>query len=86
MRDLIASLSRRVRPPALPGARVLKAGGLTAFTMQSHDGEAMVVGEDRRLAHAEGWLRQRLVEAGLTPIVVERASTRQDRGAPVTGF
>jgi predicted TPR repeat methyltransferase len=67
-------------------ARVLEPGGLFAFTVQSHDGEGVVVGEDRRFAHAEGWLRERLTEAGLTPVLVEPASTRQDRGTPVPGL
>ncbi len=67
-------------------ARVLEPDGLLAFTVQSHDGEGVVVGDDRRFAHAEGWLRERLIEAGLTPVLVEPASTRQDRGAPVPGL
>ena len=67
-------------------ARVLEPGGLLAFTVQTHSGEGVVVGEDRRFAHAESWLRQRLVEAGLTPILIEPASTRQDRGVAVPGL
>lgn len=67
-------------------ARVLAPNGLFAFTAQSHQGEGVIVGEDRRFAHAEGWLRQRLEEAGLVPIRVEPASIRQDRGAPVPGL
>ena len=73
-------------PCFLQSARVLEPGGLLAFTVQSHDGEGVVVGEDRRFAHAESWLRQRLGEAGLTPLLLEPASTRQDRGAPVPGL
>jgi len=67
-------------------ARVLEPGGFLAFTVQTHPGEGVVVGEDRRFAHAEGWLRQRLGEAGLNPLLVEPASTRQDRGVPVPGL
>ena len=67
-------------------ARVLEPDGLLAFTVQSHDGDGVVVGDDRRFAHAESWLRERLTEAGLTPVFVEPASTRQDRGAPVPGL
>lgn len=67
-------------------ARVLEQGGLLAFTVQSHDGEGVVVGADRRFAHAEGWLRQRLSEAGLVPVSLEPASTRQDRDVPVAGL
>ena len=67
-------------------ARVLEPGGLLAFTVQSHDGEGVVVGQDRRFAHAEGWLRQKLGEADFAPVIVEPASTRQDRGMPVPGL
>ncbi|AMJ63261.1 class I SAM-dependent DNA methyltransferase [Bosea sp. PAMC 26642] len=67
-------------------ARVLVRGGLLAFTVQSHKGEGVVVGADRRFAHAEGWLRQRLREAGIRPVLMEPASTRQDRGAAVPGL
>lgn len=67
-------------------ARVLEPGGLLAFTVQTHPGEGVVVGEDRRFAHAESRLQERLMEAGLTPILTEAASTRQDRGAPVPGL
>jgi predicted TPR repeat methyltransferase len=66
--------------------RVLEPGGLLAFTVQTHEGEGVVVGADRRFAHGEGWLRQRLGEAGLTALLVEPASTRQDRGLPVPGL
>ena len=67
-------------------ARVLKRGGLFAFTVQGHGGEGVVVGADRRFAHAEGWLRRRLKEAGLSPLALEPASTRQDRGEAVPGL
>ena len=67
-------------------ARVLKPGGLLAFTVQSHAGEGVIVGADRRFAHAEGWLRDRLAEARLKPLLVEAASTRQDRGVAVPGL
>jgi predicted TPR repeat methyltransferase len=73
-------------PAFAQSARVLKRDGIFAFTAQSHDGEGVVVGADRRFAHAEGWLRQRLGEAGLQPMLLEPASARQDRGAPVPGL
>jgi predicted TPR repeat methyltransferase len=67
-------------------ARVLKPGGLLAFTVQSHDGEGIAVGQDRRFAHAEAWLRDKLDEAGLRPVLMELQSTRIDRGRPVPGL
>ncbi|MGO4667140.1 methyltransferase [Bosea sp. 2YAB26] len=67
-------------------ARVLTATGLVAFTVQDHDGEDVIVGEDRRFAHGERWLRRQLSEARLTPLLLEAASTRKDRGKPVPGL
>ncbi|KRE24246.1 hypothetical protein ASE66_03105 [Bosea sp. Root483D1] len=67
-------------------ARVLKAGGLLAFTVQNHEGEGVAVGQDRRFVHAERWLREKLGEARLEPVLVEPQSTRIDRGQPVPGL
>jgi predicted TPR repeat methyltransferase len=73
-------------PAFAQSARVLRRGGLFAFTVQSHGGDGVVVGPDRRFAHAEGWLRERLARARLVPKLVEPVSTRQDRGEAVPGL
>lgn len=73
-------------PAFAQSARVLKRSGLLAFTVQSHDGDGVIVGEDRRFAHAELWLRQKLSETRLLPVRIEEASTRQDRDRPVPGL
>jgi predicted TPR repeat methyltransferase len=73
-------------PAFVQSARVLEPGGLFAFTVQSHGGHGVVVGADRRFAHAEEWLRERLARARLVPLRVEAASTRQDRGVAVPGL
>jgi predicted TPR repeat methyltransferase len=75
-----------LRPAFAQTSRVLKRGGLFAFTVQSHDGEGVVVGADRRFAHGEAWLRQRLAETGLRIVALEPASTRQDRDIAVQGL
>jgi predicted TPR repeat methyltransferase len=67
-------------------ARVLKPGGTLAFTVQSHDGEGITVGTDRRFAHSEGWIREKLDEASLTPSHLRAQSIRRDRGQPVPGL
>ncbi len=73
-------------PAFAQSARVLSRGGLFAFTVQSHEGEGVVVGADRRFAHAETWLQLRLEAAGFTVLATEAVSTRQDRGAAVPGL
>jgi predicted TPR repeat methyltransferase len=75
-----------LRPAFAQAARVLTRDGLLVFTVQSHAGEGVVVGQDRRFAHAEGWLRQRLAETGLDIVLLEAVSTRQDRGVAVPGL
>lgn len=66
-------------------ARALAPGGLFAFTVQ-HAAEApagFVIGEDRRFAYAEPYLRTQAAAAGLTVSLMEPTSTRRDRGADV---
>ncbi|WP_230531322.1 class I SAM-dependent DNA methyltransferase [Microvirga roseola] len=66
--------------------RVLKPGGLFVFTVQSHPGDGVVLGHDARYAHSETCLRELAETVGFTILVFERASIREDRGAPVPGF
>lgn len=73
-------------PAFAQSARVLAGGGLLAFTVQDHHGEGVIVGADRRFAHAEAYLRDALLAAGLAPLGIEAASTRVDRGLPVAGL
>lgn len=73
-------------PAFWQSARVLKPGGLIAFTVQSHDGEGVAIGQDRRFAHGEDWLREQLGTAGLRAVLVEAYSARQEGGAAVPGL
>ncbi|MBA1156052.1 class I SAM-dependent DNA methyltransferase [Microvirga mediterraneensis] len=66
--------------------RVLKPEGFFAFTVQAHEGEGYILGDDARYAHGEPYLRQLADSVGFTPVVFERVSTREDRGVPVPGF
>ncbi|WP_243375490.1 class I SAM-dependent DNA methyltransferase [Microvirga solisilvae] len=66
--------------------RVLKREGLFAFTVQAHEGDGFVLGDDARYAHGESYLRKLAEENGLTVVILERVSTREDRGVPVPGF
>lgn len=67
-------------------ARALAPGGLFALTVQSHAGEAVLLGEDGRYAHSEAYLRVLAAQAGLQVALCEAASTRQDRGVDVPGL
>jgi predicted TPR repeat methyltransferase len=67
-------------------ARVLKPGGLFAFTAQSHTGHGFELGVDARFSHSGEYLRTVADEAGLTIAHLASVSTRQDRGFDVPGY
>jgi predicted TPR repeat methyltransferase len=66
--------------------RVLKREGLFAFTVQAHEGAGFMLGKDARYAHSETYLHDLAERVGLTVVIFERVSTREDRGVPVPGF
>lgn len=66
--------------------RVLKPGGLFAFTVQAHQGDGVVLGMDARYAHGEAMLSRLAASVGFETVLFEEASTREDRGRPVPGY
>jgi predicted TPR repeat methyltransferase len=89
--DLVVAADVFVYMAALDAAfreahRVLKREGLFAFTVQAHEGEGFILGNDARYAHSEAYVRNLAETVGFTVVIVERVSTREDRGVPVPGF
>jgi len=89
--DLVLAADVFVYMAALDAAfreayRVLKREGIFAFTVQAHEGEGFILGEDARYAHSEAYLRELAETVGFTLVIIERVSTREDRGVPVPGF
>ncbi len=89
--DLVVAADVFVYMAALDGVfrgaqRVLGREGLFAFTVQAHEGEGFILGEDARYAHGEAYLRELAEAAGFMVAIFERVSTREDRGVPVPGF
>ncbi len=89
--DLVVAADVFVYMAALDAAfreahRVLKREGLFAFTVQAHEGDGFILGEDARYAHGEAYLRELADAVGFTMVIFERVSTREDRGVPVPGF
>src|SRR5665647_2802148 len=64
-------------------ARVLASGGLFAFTVESHAGEGVVLGEGLRYAYGASRVRSLIAAAGLTLDRMEPASSRTESGAQV---
>ncbi|MCJ2019102.1 MULTISPECIES: methyltransferase domain-containing protein [unclassified Methylobacterium] len=73
--------------PVLAGiGRVLRPGGLAAFTVQSHDdGSGAVLGADGRYAHADAHIAEASAAAGLSTLTLRPAGVRREAGLPVPG-
>jgi predicted TPR repeat methyltransferase len=67
-------------------ARVLAPGGLFAFTVESDDRPGVHLQGSLRYAHGIDHVRDALNAAGLELKVLEAASTRTEKGMPVSGL
>ncbi|GJE47847.1 2-methoxy-6-polyprenyl-1,4-benzoquinol methylase, mitochondrial [Methylobacterium tardum] len=65
--------------------RVLRPGGLAAFTVQSHDGTGAALGPDGRYAHADAHVAAAAAGAGLAILALRPADVRREAGRPVPG-
>ncbi|HEV7635818.1 MAG TPA: methyltransferase domain-containing protein [Bradyrhizobium sp.] len=75
-----------IAPLLREAARVLTAGGLIAFTVETHGGEGVILGEGLRYAHGAGYVRAALGEAGLALSRLDDLSARNEDNAPVPGL
>jgi predicted TPR repeat methyltransferase len=66
--------------------RVLVTGGLLAFTVETHKGEGVILGEGLRYAHGAGHVRASISDAGLTLSRCEDLSARNEDNVPVPGL
>jgi predicted TPR repeat methyltransferase len=73
-------------PVFAEAARVLAAGGLLAFTTETHDAEGVVIGHGLRYAHAAAYVRATVKSAGLTLPLLEDRSARNEDNTPVPGL
>jgi predicted TPR repeat methyltransferase len=66
--------------------RVLVAGGVLAFTLETHGGDGVVIGEGLRYAHGAAYVRASLQAAGLKLSQFEELSARNEDNVPVPGL
>jgi predicted TPR repeat methyltransferase len=66
--------------------RVLVRGGLLAFTVETHGGDGVVLGEGLRYAHGTPYVRAAIEAAGLTLSRLEDLSARNEDNTPVPGL
>ncbi len=67
-------------------ARVLDDGGLFAFTVETHEGNGVLLRETMRYAHGEDHVRAALADAGLDVVSLTAASSRREKSIPVPGL
>jgi predicted TPR repeat methyltransferase len=66
--------------------RVLAAGGLLAFTVETHGGDGVILGEGLRYAHGANYVRAAIGDAGLALSQLDALSARNEDNAPVPGL
>jgi predicted TPR repeat methyltransferase len=66
--------------------RVLVADGLLAFTVETHEGDGVIMGGGLRYAHGAEYIRASIAAAGLSLRHLEPASPRTEQGMPVRGL
>jgi predicted TPR repeat methyltransferase len=66
--------------------RVLAAGGLLAFTAETHAGEGVIIGEGLRYAHSAAYVRASVEVAGLKLSLLDDRSARNEDNIPVPGL
>jgi predicted TPR repeat methyltransferase len=77
---------RDIAPVLNEAKRVLAPGGLFAFTLETHDGDGVVIGAGLRYAHGKKIVRDTVVAAGLGLMHMEEASPRTEDNEPVRGL
>jgi predicted TPR repeat methyltransferase len=66
--------------------RVLAPGGLLTFTVETHDGDGVIIGAGLRYAHGADYIREAVTAEGLALVYLEQASPRIEDNAPVRGL
>jgi predicted TPR repeat methyltransferase len=67
-------------------SRVLSSGGLFACTLETHDGDGVILGAGLRYAHSAGYVSEALTKAGLAQLHAASVSARDESGVPVPGL
>jgi predicted TPR repeat methyltransferase len=82
----VFAYSGDLAPVTGAAANVLAPAGLLAFTVETHAGEGVVLGDKLRFAHGAAHVRAAVAAAGLALVELTEASTRSEAGVPVPGL
>ena len=66
--------------------RALRADGLFAFSIQSHEGDGFKLEPTMRFAHSRAYIETTAHEAGLRSLLTRPASTRREAGRDTQGL
>lgn len=75
-----------IAPVLIESRRVLMAGGLLAFTAETHDGEGVILSAGLRYAHSAGHVQAAVAAAGLTLRAIDLLSARNEDHVPAPGL
>jgi predicted TPR repeat methyltransferase len=75
-----------LQPIFAAAAAALVPSGLFAFTVETFAGEGYRLGETMRFAHAPAYVEASAAAAALSPLFVEAAAARREKGADVPGL
>jgi predicted TPR repeat methyltransferase len=73
-------------PVLAESRRVLMPGGLVVFTVETHDGDGVIMGKGLRYAHGAEYVRAVITSAGLQLAQLKPASPRTEEQLPVRGL
>lgn len=71
-------------PVLKAAAKVLS--GLIAFSVETYDGDGVILRDTLRYAHGAEHVRSALAAAGLSVVSLDSAATRTEKGVPVPGL
>ena len=65
---------------------VMTPGALIAFSVETHDGDGVILRDTLRYAHGEAHVRHAIAQGGLDLLCLESAPARNEKGDPVPGL
>ncbi len=77
---------RDLTPLMTEAARVLRPGGVVAFTTETHNGPGVILGAGLRYCHGADHIRDAIAAAGLELASLSAVSTREEKNEPVPGL
>jgi predicted TPR repeat methyltransferase len=75
-----------LNPVIKAAAQVVAPAGQLVFTVETHDGDGVLLRETLRYAHGKAHVKRTLAAAGMKPVRLDSASTRTEKGVPVPGL